>query len=73
MGPNPNLEYKKVELLISVDDDDLSTFKVEYENAYVSFVNHFLIIQTYSDAKNSSVLTGKVFDLAMINSYKLTL
>jgi hypothetical protein len=72
MGPNPNLEYKKVELLISVDDDDLSTFKVEYENAYVSFVSHFLIIQTYSDAKNSSVLTGKVFDLNMINSYKLT-
>ena len=72
MGPNPNLEYKKVELLISVEDDNLSTFKVEYENVYVSFVNHFLIIQTYSDDKNSSVLTGKVFDLNMINSYKLT-
>jgi hypothetical protein len=72
VGPNPNLEYKKVELLISVEDDNLSTFKVEYENVYVSFVNHFLIIQTYSDDKNSSVLTGKVFDLNMINSYKLT-
>ena len=72
MGPNPNLEYKKVELLISVEDDNLSTFKVEYENVYVSFVNHFLIIQTYSDDNNSSVLTGKVFDLRMINSYKLT-
>lgn len=72
MGPNPKLEYKKVELLISVDDDDFSTFKVEYENVYVSFVNQFLIIQTYSDDNNSSVLTGKVFDLNNINSYKLT-
>jgi hypothetical protein len=68
MIPIPGLKYSKVELLLKTQDENsFGTIKIGFEDCFVDFVSHYLVINT----KTETGQTGRLFDLKEIHSYNI--